>query len=277
MEIFFSMCEEAKEFDEEPYIDIQAEYDKRNDEVTKDLNEGQQYLFENINNESIQKKSIPTLASSKFIKEDFVSNGSKTSSIIKASTNIENIELQKTEMLNKKRNISNDKGKRKDNIFNRIKNNFFKEIQIIVSNLIKNNELYRTKNIILKKIKKDIYKEQKAIKNLYLLDSTLKDVLSMDEDNKVIIDNIIEAQDYPLLIEFLDKTIKELMYFYSDKCKKTEVREQCYLDIIKSYENIIKKLEDNGKPEEYISKYRYYSSNIEEEFIEMNKHAKGRK
>ena len=117
MEIFFSMCEEAKEFDEEPYIDIQAEYDKRNDEVTKDLNEGQQYLFENINNESIQKKSIPTLASSKFVKEDFVSNGSKTSSIIKASTNIENIELQKTEMLNKKRNISNNKGKRKDNIF----------------------------------------------------------------------------------------------------------------------------------------------------------------
>ena len=298
MEVFFPMFQESKEFQndeyKECYIDIQTVFDNRNDEddtslnnknifdVDRNLVRGEKRK-ENINNqnglsnnnESFHKK--PTLISSQFENEDFASTGHKTILNIKEPLNIKKKELQKSELLNKKRNISNNKGIRKDNILNRIKSNFFIDIQKILSNLFEKTELYRTKYIIFNRLENFIYKEQKALKNLNLFNSKLKDVLSKDNRNKAIIDNIIEAQDYPLLIEFLNKTIRELIFFYSDNCKKTEVKEQYYLDIMKSYDNLIKKLEKEGKTEEYISKFRFYSSYIEEEFIEKNKHKKEKK
>ena len=298
MEVFFPMFQESKEFQndeyKECYIDIQTVFDNRNDEDDTSLNNKNIFEVdrnlvrgekrkENINNqnglsnnnESFHKK--PTLISSQFENEDFASTGHKTILNIKEPLNIKKKELQKSELLNKKRNISNNKGIRKDNILNRIKSNFFIDIQKILSNLFEKTELYRTKYIIFNRLENFIYKEQKALKNLNLFNSKLKDVLSKDNRNKAIIDNIIEAQDYPLLIEFLNKTIRELIFFYSDNCKKTEVKEQYYLDIMKSYDNLIKKLEKEGKTEEYISKFRFYSSYIEEEFIEMNKHKKEKK
>lgn len=205
MEVFFPMCQESMEFQndeyKECYIDIQTVFDNRNDEddtslnnknifdVDRNLVRGEKRK-ENINNqnglsnnnESFHKK--PTLISSQFENEDFASTGHKTILNIKESLNIKKKELQKSELLNKKRNISNNKGIRKDNILNRIKSNFF--IQTILSNLFEKTELYRTKYIIFNRLENLIYKEQKALKNLNLFNSKLKDVLSKDNYNKVI-------------------------------------------------------------------------------------------
>ena len=178
--------------------------------------------------------------------------------------------------IKQKRNRSKekDKGSRKNHKLNRYKSHFFFDSHHKISEMIKQTEYYQKYNKNINEIKIYIYNKQKASENLLLLEKTLKEVLTIDdEENKKIIDEIFYTNDSPSLVRFLGKKVKELMLFYSDKDILIEEEYQIYLR--NSYKSLIKKLKDKEKKSEsYIKSFQEYANNIEQVYKNMNAHTK---
>ncbi len=186
------------------------------------------------------------------------------------------IEVPKKIDKKRDRNEEKDKGNRKNTKLNRYKSHFFEDLYKKVLEMIEETEYYKNNNKNINAIKNYIYNKQKASDNLSLLEKTLKEVLSIDdEENKEIINAIFYTNDSPSLVRFLGIKIKELMLFYSDKDTIIEEDYQSYLR--NSYKKLIKKLKDKEKKSEsYLTSFREYANNIEQVFINMNAHTKNK-
>lgn len=172
-------------------------------------------------------------------------------------------------------NQKNNKGNHKKNFLPKIKTHFFNDLhENLITRLIQKSEFCINNNIKLNKITSEVYLISKASENLELLNTKLSDVYSKyDGENENAINLIIRniSQDSPLNNNF-NKTILELINIYVGK---SELKNNSYNYFRSSYSRLkIHMQYINQKTLDYISKFDYYSKNIEYEYNEMNKKAK---
>lgn len=166
-------------------------------------------------------------------------------------------------LLNKKKKI--DKGYRKDTIMQRVKANLFKNINKQLAELRAKSNICLILKLYFREIKNDIYKVSGSKENIELLEKKLKEVLCEVAENKEIIDKIMAANDCPALIQFLEKTINEILDIF---CGKIQDKEGYYKTLVDGYKKLIKSLEKK-KSEEYISTFRRYSEQLLSEYNRM--------
>jgi hypothetical protein len=186
-------------------------------------------------------------------------------------------------LLNKKRNKSlEDKGSRKNQMLNVYKTNFINVAQNEFSEMIKKTKFYSDYKKNFNKIKNKIYTDENSSNNLLFLDKKLKDVLSHEnENNAFIIKKLDENNAYyegsPHLKQNLEKTILDLMYYYSDKCNLKDLNEEFAQHLRKKYDELIQKLEKKGKSPEYIEIFTDIIKNIQNEYKNMKSNKVGKK
>ena len=166
-------------------------------------------------------------------------------------------------LLNKKKKI--DKGYRKDTIMQRVKANLFKTINKQLAELRAKSNICLILKLYFREIKNEIYKVSGSKENIELLEKKLKEVLCEVAENKEIIDKIMAANDCPALIQFLEKTINEILDIF---CGKIQDKEGYYKTLVDGYKKLIKSLEKK-KSEEYISTFRRYSEQLLSEYNRM--------
>ena len=167
-------------------------------------------------------------------------------------------------LLNKKKKM--DKGYRKDTIMQRVKANLFKNINKQLAELRAKSNICLRLKLYFREIKSEIYKVSGSKENIELLEKKLKDVLcEVAKENEEIIDKIMTANDCPALIQFLEKTINEILDIF---CGKIQDKEGYYKTLVDGYKKLIKSLEKT-KSEEYISKFREYSEQLLSEYNRM--------
>ena len=167
-------------------------------------------------------------------------------------------------LLNKKKKM--DKGYRKDTIMQRVKANLFKNINKQLAELRAKSNICLRLKLYFREIKSEIYKVSGSKENIELLEKKLKDVLcEVAKENKEIIDKIMTANDCPALIQFLEKTINEILDIF---CGNIQDKEGYYKTLVDGYKKLIKSLEKT-KSEEYISKFREYSEQLLSEYNRM--------
>lgn len=166
-------------------------------------------------------------------------------------------------LLNKKKKI--DKGYRKDTIMQRVKANLFKIINKQLGELRAKSNICLILKLYFREIKNEIYKVSGSKENIELLEKKLKEVLCEVAENKEIIDKIMAANDCPALIQFLEKTINEILDIF---CGKIQDKEGYYKTLVDGYKKLIKSLEKK-KSEEYISTFRRYSEQLLSEYNRM--------
>ena len=176
--------------------------------------------------------------------------------------------------LNKKRAKTNDIGKRTNQITNRIKSNSLYDMQKIVFKMYKKTEYYKCHKKNLVKIDKNSYNSEDSSKNLIFLAKTIKDVLSENKENEQIIQIITNNNDYPPLIKFLKMTIENFIILYSDKCFFSDLEEEYFLDLKRSYKQLKKKLRDEGKSDVYIESFTYFTAHIKNVYISIYRQSK---
>lgn len=231
-----------------------------------------QYIISNKSSYDIDDKII--------LNHSNETHGNESKSNYKNKTNLPETSTKPTFITKKEvgqkrdRSKEKDKGSRKNIKLNRYKSNFFRDSHRKIYEMIEQTEYYKNHHKNINEIKNYIYIKQRASENLSLLEYTLKEVLSMDdEENKEIIDAIYYTNDSPSLIRFLDKKVKELMLFYSDN--DIVIEEDYHLYLRNSYKNLIQKMKDKEKKSEsYLNSFREYANNIEQVFISMNAHTK---
>lgn len=276
--VFESMCQTFKEYYESIYKNEDSFDSNYNDEdESKNIESNKSNIEVNVNiiNKKLQNYSNETHQNeSNFQNKNKTNHPEISTKPTFYTTKEEGSKNEKTININQKRDRSKekDKGSRKNHKLNRYKSNFFLDLYIIVIGMIEQTEYHKKYNKNINKIKNYIYNRQKASENLSLLEKTLKEVLTIDdEENKKIIDEIFYTNDSPSLIRFLGKKVKELMLFYSDKDISIEEDYQRYLR--NSFKNLIKNLKKK-KSESYIKSFQEYANNIEQVFLNMNAHRK---
>lgn len=198
-----------------------------------------------------------------------------------SSQNDKNQELD-LKLLNKKtkelnhQNIdeNNDKGHKRFTLLTRFKTNLFINIQVnLIDKLIQASEFCKIGKKYLNKINFNQYIISKASENIDLLNSQLKEVYSKnDKHNEEVITSIMNANDSPL-VDVLTKTIKNLKDIFIGEEKPEE---NYYSDFINSYKILINKLNIKKNPK-YVEDFRNFAKNIEEEYNNINKHARCKK
>ena len=185
-------------------------------------------------------------------------------------------------LLDKKRNKSlEDKGSRKNQMLNVYKTNFINVAQNEFSEMIKKTKFYSDYKKNFNKIKNKIYTDENSSNNLLFLDKKLKDVLSHENENNAFIikkldENNACSESSPLK-QNLEKTILDLMYYYSDKCNLKDLKEEFAQHLRKKYDELIQKLEKKGKSPEYIEIFTDIIKNIQNEYKNMKSNKVGKK
>ena len=171
---------------------------------------------------------------------------------------------------NQPNNKLNDKGHKRGIILNRIKTNLFINIQRdLVDKLMKKSAFCKRENKKLNKIEPSVYIISKASENLDLLNLKLKDVYSLNNVyNEKVINSIFEVNDFPPLVDALNKTIKELLNIYTGQLTIEDIN---YKDFIDSYQELINNLRTKKVPE-YVEDFEKYFKNIENEYNNINIH-----
>lgn len=171
------------------------------------------------------------------------------------------------------RSKTNDKGKRTNQITNRIKENSLYDSQIVVIKMIKKTEYYKYTKKNLTKIESSSYKFENSSKNLLFIQKTFKDFLSEKKENEQIIRIIMNYSNYPSLIKFLNMTIENIISLYSDECNSSEHEgEEYFLKLQKSYKKLKDKLKQEGKSDIYIESFNYFAGHIKYVFNSINDH-----
>jgi hypothetical protein len=179
-------------------------------------------------------------------------------------------------LLNKKKNKekNKEKGTRKDNKMQRVKANLFKNINKIVAILRNKSLICQIQKKFFTPINEAVYIVPGSKENIELLEKKLKDVYSeVDENNKRLIELIIAANDCPELVDFLEKTINELLDIF---CGKVVVKEDYYRTFIDGYHELIRKIKSN-KSEEYVFDFEICFKNLLSKYKEMNENGRKRK
>ena len=174
--------------------------------------------------------------------------------------------------LNKKRAKTNDKGNRTNQILNRAKVNSLYDIQKIAFKMVKKTEYYKCYKKNLAKIDKRPF--EGSSENLIFLAKTIKEVFSENKENEQIIKIITNNNDYPPLIKFLNMTIENFITLYSDKCVSSDLEEEYFLDLKRSYKQLKKKLRDEGKSDVYIESFTYFTAHIKNVYISIYRQSK---
>ena len=186
------------------------------------------------------------------------------------------------DLLNKKKNESlEDKGPRKNHMLNVYKTNFINVAQNKFSEMIKKTKFYSDYKMNFNKINNKIYIDENSSNNLLFLDMKLKDVLSHENENNAFIikkldENNACSESSPLK-QNLEKTILDLMYYYSDKCNLKDLKEEFAQHLRKKYDELIQKLEKKGKSPKYIEKFNDIIKNIQNEYKNMKSNKVGKK
>ena len=180
---------------------------------------------------------------------------------------------EKIKELNQKREKTNDKGKRINQILNRIKILILYDMQIIASKMVKKTEYYKCNKKNLSKIEKSSYKFENSSLNLIFLAKKIKEVLSEKKENEQIIRKIMEYNDFPSLIKFLNMTIEDFISLYSDECNSSELGKSI---LKKSYEKVKEKMRREGKSDVYIESFTYFIAHIKNAYISINEHRKNK-
>ena len=173
--------------------------------------------------------------------------------------------------LNIKRKSSKAKGERKNTMLNVYKSNLIQTSYDYAVRLYQNTDYFIQNKKLLEKIDNRIYIEQKAEKNLDFLEMKLKDVLSTNEQNKEIINQIYVSCDYPPFREFLEYSIGELTMFYTwnPNLEGNSLKEY-QIFLLNAYSDLIKVLElKRKKTVEYMNKFKEYTQNVQQTFFEM--------
>ena len=147
----------------------------------------------------------------------------------------------------------------------RVKANLFKTINKQLAELRAKSNICLILKLYFREIKNEIYKVPGSKENIEILEKKLKDVLCEVAENREIIDKIMAANDCPALIQFLEKTINEILDIF---CGKIQDKEGYYKTLVDGYKKLIKSLEKK-KSEEYISTFRRYSEQLLSEYNRM--------
>ena len=173
--------------------------------------------------------------------------------------------------LNIKRKSSKAKGERKNTMLNVYKSNLIQTSYDYAVRLYQNTDYFIQNKKLLEKIENRIYIEQDSKKNLDFLEMKLKDVLSTNEQNKEIINQIYVSCDYPPFREFLEYSIGELTMFYTwnPNLEGNSLKEY-QIFLLNAYSDLIKVLElKRKKTVEYMNKFKEYTQNVQQTFFEM--------
>jgi hypothetical protein len=173
--------------------------------------------------------------------------------------------------LNIKRKSSKAKGERKNTMLNVYKSNLIQTSYDYAVRLYQNTDYFIQNKKLLEKIDNRIYIEQDSKKNLDFLEMKLKDVLSTNEQNKEIINQIYVSCDYPPFREFLEYSIGELTMFYTwnPNLEGNSLKEY-QIFLLNAYSDLIKVLElKRKKTVEYMNKFKEYTQNVQQTFLEM--------
>jgi hypothetical protein len=183
---------------------------------------------------------------------------------------------EKIKDLNQKRAKTNDKGKRINQILNRIKDKGLDDIHHIASEMIKKTEYYKYNKKILAKIDNSSYKFENSSANLLFLNKKIKEVLSEKKENEEIIWKIMSNNDYPVFIKFLNMTIENFFSLYFDECDFSEQEKKHFSYLKDSYKKLIDKMRNEGKSKDYIDSFIYFTAHIKNAYISINEHKKNK-
>lgn len=183
-------------------------------------------------------------------------------------------------LLNKKKNKKlEDKGSRKHQMLNVYKSNFINVVQKKCVEMLEKTKFYSDYKKNFNKISNKIYIDENSSNNLLFLDMKLKDVLSHENENNAFIINKLDENnnDCSHLKKILEKTLLDLMYYYSNKCNFKDLIEEFAQHLRKKYDELIKTLEKKGKSPEYITIFNDIINNIQKVYKDMDNNKVGRK
>ena len=181
--------------------------------------------------------------------------------------------INKIRKLGRKRKISAITGKHnkfaKDNVIRKFKALFINNIYLYVNSLFKINNYGKAKHKIniIKKIDPKLVKTISKEDNMVWLNSKLRDFFSQNISKKLLnfennynmklIKRIYEKNEEKKVIEVLEKTIKEMLYIYTNDDDKK------ICPGFKTLKDDIKKLEHKGEDPAYIEMYSLVVENYE--------------
>lgn len=161
-----------------------------------------------------------------------------------------------------------------DNMIIKFKTHFMRSLyNFINSKFLINKRLKKTKILwIIKKIEKNQVK-QFSKKNLrQWLNKTIKDILYQNlsckikndsqDYNKSLIDKIYEEKKETDVINILNTKVKDMINIYLNDKNKNEIIHSGFYKGLKTYEDTIKELKENGENEEFFEKYKKIVYNI---------------
>ena len=169
-----------------------------------------------------------------------------------------------------------DIGNRINQVLNRIKSNILNILQKKAFEMFKKTEFYKNKKKNLVKIDNSSYKFENSSENLLLLKKQFKDLLSEKKENEQIIRIIMSNNDYPPLIKLLNMTIENLITLCSDESDFSVHEEEFFLDLKDSYKNLKDKMRVEGKSDDYIKSFTYFTAHIKKVYISINEHRKNK-
>ena len=178
--------------------------------------------------------------------------------------------------LNQKREKTSDKGKRINHILNRGKNFILDDMYQISFKMVRKTAYYKCNKKNLEKIDNSSYKFENSSINLAFLDKKIKEVLSEKKENEQIIRKIIDYNDYPHLIKFLNMTVENFISLYSDECDSSELEVEYISHMRKSYKKLKDKMRGEGKSDVYIDSFTYFIAHIRNVYISINEHRKNK-
>lgn len=165
--------------------------------------------------------------------------------------------------LDDKRKKASDKGSRKNQILNVIKNKCLYKSQLIFFIMFRKTELYKKYKIKFTEINRSSYQFENSFINLLLLGKTFKELLLENKENEEIIQIIMaNIDDYPQFKKILNTTIVKLISFYSDECDPSDLEVEFFLELNKSYKELKVKMVEQGKSDIYIESFNYYARHI---------------
>lgn len=171
--------------------------------------------------------------------------------------------LAKIKDLDDKRKKSSDKGAPKNNILKVIKNKCLENSQTILFIMFRKTDLYKKYKINFARIKVSSNQFESSFRELLLKGKTFKELLLENKENEEIIRIIMaNIDDYPQFKKILNITIVKLFSFYSDECDPSYLEDEFFLQLNKSYKELIDKKVKEGKSDIYIQSFSYYASHI---------------
>jgi len=160
----------------------------------------------------------------------------------------------------------------KDNIFRKIKTNFFNKFLVSYGNLIIFS-FYQKQKYLIRKFNKALVTDVSIQFNIDLFNSKIRDLLNQEISNKYLtidldINKVIlkSLEKNPEFNEFLNRSINEIYSLFINDNYKEIISNDFNIDKEKiHFENLagtIEELREQGYDEIYLETFKYYAKNI---------------